>query len=593
MKKLLVLVCVQLLWSCNAQDYTVTFKVDMDNEVKNAVGITGNVSPLSKTKAYPLTDSDADGVYEATLNFRTSKKYVRFRFVNGENEELPGSDDRILWFKPQPQTATYTFNEFKYYNAKQLESLRYSPAEVKEDVAVLGAALTTIHPDLYRYLDSNSLTKELENLEKQINKQPNITNLFKEVSKFLAAVKCSHTFTNPWNQGPDVKRAIFFQPDKIPFTFQRIDRRLFLDKNGSENPDLKEGWEITSINGVSTVEILQKLSQYTTSDGNNFEKKLERLVVLQEDKFPLFDIFHPLEFGTNKTYSLVLTNPETKDTVTTKVAAVSKTHRTKKIIEKYRETKVDFSENWQFKMIDKEIGYLSMKSFAVQNKEFDWKGFLKGVFQKVNTSKASSFIIDIRDNEGGQLEVVEYLLIRLLQEPFHAPEMRSSVRYLEIPDTLEKYISTWSKFPYSFKGKFKEQKDGRYYLKSKYGAKAKTYQPHKDGFKGKVYLITNAQNSSATHQMATYASMIKGIQLVGGETGGNSQGLNGGFMFFLRLPNSKVEIDIPVIHMEIPLENGIREGRGMIPDIPISRQPTDFLKNRDAVLEELLATIRR
>ena len=238
MKKIHGLLCSILLWSCNAQDYTITFKVDLDNETTNNVGIKGNLAPLSNAKVYPLSDTDGDGIYEATIVFNTSKKNLKFKFVNGKNEELQGSDDRILWFKQEPLTVNYTFNEFNYYNAEQILSLSYSPEQIKEDVATLGAALSLIHPDIYRYLDSISFKDQLAGLETRINKNPNITNVYKEVSKFLAAIKCSHTFTNPWNQGPDVERALFYQPDKIPFTFQRIGRRLFLDKNGSENPDL-------------------------------------------------------------------------------------------------------------------------------------------------------------------------------------------------------------------------------------------------------------------------------------------------------------------------------------------------------------------
>ena len=111
-------------------------------------------------------------------------------------------------------------------------------------------------------------------------------------------------------------------------------------------------------------------------------------------------------------------------------------------------------------------------------------------------------------------------------------------------------------------------------------------------FRSKVYLMTSAQNSSATHQMATYASMIDGIQLVGSETGGNIKGLNAGMLFFLRLPNSKVEIDVPVISMEIPFEDAKNTDRGILPDIPLFNKPTDFLESTDTVLEELLLKIR-
>lgn len=592
MKRLPLVIVSFLFLSCNAQEHQITFRVDMTSESPKEVGLKGNVAPLAKDKIYPLSDGDGDGIYEATITFNTSKRNLKFRFVNGPTAELRGSDDRIVWFKPEPITVDYVFNEFQYYTDERIEKLKYSTNQIKEDIAVLGETLQYIHPNIYQYLDSVALQHELIGLEKTINQDPNITTVYKEVSRFLAKIKCSHTFTNPWNQGPDVEKALFFQPDKIPFTFKRIGKRIFLDKNASDNVDLIKGWEILKINDVSSEEIMTKLSEYVTSDGNNYEKKLERLVVLEEDKYPLFDIFYPLEFGKADKFELLLTNPVTQDTARTQVTSVSKTYRTKRLIEKYGEVKVSFADGWQFKILDGGIGLLSINSFAVQGKDFDWEAFLENVFVQLNAANAGHLIIDIRDNEGGQGEVAEYILERVLQKPLAIPAMQASVRYLTIPDRFKEYISTWSKIPYNFKGKYEYEENGRYFLKDKFSVKAQTYQPRKDGFKGKVYLITSPQNSSATHLMASYASLIDGMTLVGSETGGNVQGLNANFIFFLRLPNSRIEIDIPVIRMQVPLEQFKNRDGGIIPDIPLSNGPADFINDGDAVLEKLLNRVR-
>jgi hypothetical protein len=592
MKSFYFLAAFAVLLGCSAQEYQVTFKVDMASEEVKEVGIRGNVSPLSENKDYPLSDKNGDGIYEVTLTFKTSKKNLRFKFTNGESSELRGSDNRILWFKTEPLNAEYVYNEYLYHSPERIDELNYSATQIKEDVAVLSETIQYIHPNIYRYIDSVSLQKEFETLENVINQNPNITTVYKEVSRFLAKVKCSHAFTNPWNQGPDVKRGLFFQPDKIPFTFQRIGKRIFIDKNASDNELLKTGWEIDSINGTSTDEVLDRLAAYVTSDGNNYEKKLERLVVLEEDKFSLFDIFYPLEFGSPEVFDLSLSNTITGDTVRTTVSAVSKTYRTKKLIEKYGDIKVSFSDGWKFELLDGDIGLLSINSFAVQGKNFDWEEFLDSAFKELNNKQAQALIIDIRDNEGGQGEVAEYILERIIQKPLAVPAMQSSVRYLTIPESFEKHISTWAKFPYSFKGKYEYEENGRYFLKDKYSVEAQTYKPRKDGFKGKVYLITGPQNSSATHLMASYASIIDGVTLVGRETGGNVQGLNANFIFFLRLPNSRVEIDIPVVHMWVPLKELQNRDGGIIPDLPFEIDPKDLLNNRDTILEELLDIIR-
>lgn len=577
---------------CNAQDYTITFQVDVTSENIREVGLLGNVSPLSNKKAYPLSDGDGDGVYEATIQFNTSKKNVRFKFVNGEEMELQGSDDRILWFKPQHIKEKYTFNEYQFYSKGHIEKLNYSSQQIKEDVKVLGEVIQYIHPNIYRYRDSVLLGQDLLEFESKLLKNPNIVNVYKEVSKFMALVKCSHAFTNPWNQGPDIKRALFYQPDKVPFTFTRIGKHLFLDKNASESPALKKGMQLLKINNISTEDVMSKLSKYVTSDGNNDTKKLQRLLVTGEEKFALFDIFYPLEYGSHKSFKLLLQDPVSKETSEVTVAAMSKTKRTKILLERYGQLNVNFEDGWKFSVVDDTIGLLSINSFAVQEKDFDWEGFLERSFKELKTKTVPNLIIDIRGNEGGQEDVAKYILGKIVQKPLAVPAMNASVRYEVIPEDLKQYIATWDKFPYNFKGKYVKKENGRYHLKPKYTLKAQTFKPYKDGFRGKVFLITDASNSSATHLMASYASLIDGVTLVGEETGGNVQGLNAGYIFFLRLPNSRVEVDVPVMSMQVPLPGiGDRDG-GIQPDMPISKEPIDFLTGEDTVLKKLIKAIK-
>lgn len=578
--------------SCHAQSNTVTLKVDVNNlENVNTVSIRGNVKPLIQDKDYNLTDTNKDGIYEATFKFNTNKKNVSFKFlVNGEME-LEGADERKLWFKNTPLTKEYIFNEFNYFNKAQIEKLRYTDAQINEDIKVLKKIVQYVHPNVYKYRDSITLQNDFKLLELEMKKNPTLTNAYGAVSKFAAKIKCSHTFTNPWNQGTNMKKANFYQHDKVPFTFNRIGKRLFIDKNASDKSTLSKGLEILKINGIPSNEILTKLAAYITSDGNNYEKKLERLSVTGEEKFSMFDIFYSIEFGSKKEFVVLLKDINTKVETEVIVKAISKTNRTKLLIERYGKLDTSLRDGWNFDIIDNSTARLSIKSFAVQRNEFDWKGYLDNVFQQLNQKSISNFIIDIRGNEGGQGIVGQYILERVIQKPFKVNAMKSSVRYLEIPNEFKKHINTWEKFPYNFNGKIESEKNGRYYLKQKYSLKETIMKPKKNGYKGKVYLITDASNSSATHLMAMYAKQMEDITILGQDTGGNQMGTNGSFMFFLRLPNTKVELDIPVINMYIPTGKKPIDG-GVKPDIIIKKNVLDFSKGIDTELNTILNIIK-
>ena len=66
-------------------------------------------------------------------------------------------------------------------------------------------------------------------------------------------------------------------------------------------------------------------------------------------------------------------------------------------------------------------------------------------------------------------------------------------------------------------------------------------------FAGDVFVIVDASCSSATLQFAQIIQQNRLGLLAGESTGGNQRGINGGAFFFLRLPSSRIEIDVPLV----------------------------------------------
>jgi len=593
MKIALKILLSLFLLSCNAQEYLVTFRVDMrqEKDVQN-VALKGNISPLSWDKNYDLTDQNGDGIYEVTIPFKTSKRNLRFKFVKDGALELYGSDNRIVWFKEQPISKNYVFNEFNLHGKSQLEKLTYSETQIKEDVAILKETLEFIHPNLYTYRDSVLLEQDFKVLEREMLREPTLSNAYKAVSKFAANIKCSHTFTNPWNQGPDVKMVTFHQPDKIPFTFNRIGKRLFIEKNASENSQLKKGLEILSINGIATDTIMTHLVNYITSDGNNYEKRLQRLTLRGDSKFEMFDIFFSLEYPNEGSFLLELKDHTTNETQKISVQAMSKTKRTRILKQRYSDFGSSFEEGWKFNIIDTKSAQLKIMSFAIFSSDFNWKKFLDDAFKTLKSENIENLIIDIRGNEGGDTQVVEYILERIIDKNITVKLPRQTTVYRTIPEHLKKHISTWDKRPYDWGNKVKQLPNGRYQLKDIYAETSQSYKPKKGGFKGKVYLLTDAENSSATHIMATYVKQYQLATIVGQETGGNQKGLTGGYMFFHRLPNTRVELDIPVFSIKILKETATTRDGGIMPDVVVEKNVNDLVSGVDTELNKVLEIIK-
>ena len=115
-------------------------------------------------------------------------------------------------------------------------------------------------------------------------------------------------------------------------------------------------------------------------------------------------------------------------------------------------------------------------------------------------------------------------------------------------------------------------------------------KPHPKSFGGKTYLIVDPGNASAAFQFADYIQSNDLATVVGQSTGGNKQGINGGNYLFLSLPNSKVEVDIPIFFQS---QGSDRKDEGVIPDIQVKRQPGDLAAGSDREIETIIQTFKR
>ena len=73
-------------------------------------------------------------------------------------------------------------------------------------------------------------------------------------------------------------------------------------------------------------------------------------------------------------------------------------------------------------------------------------------------------------------------------------------------------------------------------------------------------------------------------------TGGNQRGINGGAFFFVRLPASGIEFDLPLIGYFPP---GLPPDAGLYPDVLVPRRPADIAAGRDAQMDAAVEWIGR
>jgi hypothetical protein len=109
-------------------------------------------------------------------------------------------------------------------------------------------------------------------------------------------------------------------------------------------------------------------------------------------------------------------------------------------------------------------------------------------------------------------------------------------------------------------------------------------------YHGKLYVIVDANNSSATFQFAQIVQRNKLGTLVGQPTGGSQQGINGGAFFFLRLPKSQIEMDLPLIG-SFPVAP--QPDAGLTPDVLVTPTLQDIIGRKDVEMARMLTDIRQ
>lgn len=459
-----------------------------------------------------------------------------------------------------------------------IESARISSRDLLEDLAILRQAYETLHPGLYRYNSKEHMDQQFEALAVEFGHDRTLAEAYLAISIFLAKVKCGHSYANFYNQEKSVVESLFKRPDRLPFYFRWLDKRMIVSRDFSGNPSLKPGVEILAIDGIAVADILDRLMKIARADGSNDAKRVSLLEVQGTDEWQTFDIFYSLFFPTTTpTRKLLLRESATGKPSTIEVPVLTHEERFAPL-KAAREAERGDGPVWSLDFVDNRLALLRLRTFALYNSKWDWKGFLTQSFAEIRRRGVKNLVIDIRGNEGG-LDVGDVLVDKLGGNGISRSAEQRLVRYRKTPKNLDPYLDTWDPSFKDWGNDAVDFKDGFFLLKDESVPKSPTAQP---AFQGKAFVLIDAANSSAAFQFAQVVQENKLGTLVGSPTGGNRRGINGGAFFFLRLPHSKIEVDVPLIG-RFPQKEA--PDVGILPDIAVVPNAENIARGIDAELD--------
>jgi hypothetical protein len=340
---------------------------------------------------------------------------------------------------------------------------------------------------------------------------------------------------------------------------------------------IRAGDEVEAFDGLSTARLLRRLLPLARADGHNDAKRLALMEVDGNGRFGAFDVYRPLVSAArgDGTVALQIAGQ------TVVVPAMTDAER--------QAGATDMGEDggWRFALADG-VATLTMPTWALYNSKWDWREFIAGCCDRLVTEKARGLAIDLRANEGGQ-DCGNVLLARLIDRPLTLPGYDRLVRYRKVPERLRPHLDTWDPSfadwgeaarPVSRPGFFRLVRDA--------GDEAPMIQPVGPRFTGKVAVLVSPTCSSATFEFAQAARQSGRAVLVGEPTGGNRRGINGGAFFFLRLPETGFEVDLPLIGQ---FPQTPQPDAGLVPDRLVMPTRADMVAGRDPALAEALRQV--
>lgn len=451
-----------------------------------------------------------------------------------------------------------------------------------DDMAVLRGALG-LHPGLYRYNTPREIEGGLMCLETALARAETRAERFVATQRFLSMIRCGHTQCNFYNQSDAVVAELFDRPTRVPFAFVWLGDAMVVTEDLSGTGKLAPGTRIVNLNGLPVSDILYRLLPLTRADGHNDGKRRTQLEMRNTDTYDYFDIYQgllmPPEGGVTR---LTAQAPDGRE-FAAEFPALGLTARQAMI--KVPEDDGNTTPLWTWEMRG-DVAVVTMPTWVMYNSKWDWEAWLDE--RLASLSGARGLVMDLRDNEGGN-ECGNAILSRLTDKDIQFPGYRQLVRYRETPAELNPYLDTWDR---SFRTIGVEAEDvggGFYQLPGK--TEETDFIPAKTPrLTVPVAALISPVCSSATFSFARRAKESGLVRLFGETSGGNLRGINGGAYFFVRLPQSGIEFDVPLIgyYPPSPLPDA-----GVDPDVFVPRTIADIAAGRDSCMDAAIDWVRR
>ena len=455
-------------------------------------------------------------------------------------------------------------SSFVNFKAKEVTFL--SKEEANFDFDLFIGALKEIIPDIYDYVSESDFEKFVTTKKEELNTQVHIRDFERVIVNTINIIRDSHL--SILSQSYSNKN-----PYKASISFGWLNDSLFVTRTTLDNSKYYKR-KISEVDGISADSLKKLIKTYIRSaDG----------YVVSVPEFALLTVGHLDYFlyGQNAASDHILNikfdNGEIKYFEGIKTSPSS-------CVPLFPDWKEFYLTNLYRKKylvdsLDKQTAYIGLSTFELNEVETDnIENFIREISQK----ETPNLIIDLRNNPGGYVSVLSKLFSFITQEPFYLGcytkvNKRGGYEYfshsLNYKDDTSILFPDYHKMP---------DRDGFYrYYRNEIQPDTTT------NYKGRVYVLTNERSFSASTDFAGLVKKYRRGVTVGRETGSTYHQLKSKMFTNLKLPNSNIDIKIPMVKtvFDTVVNNTFPWGRGVLPDYEVKLSLEELAyENGDTIL---------
>jgi hypothetical protein len=340
------------------------------------------------------------------------------------------------------------------------------------------------------------------------------------------------------------------------------------------------------------MEILKQLENISYYNGDGTNPNARKYYAIRE-----FRKLYYLWKGEEESFIVTYQKQGQNKSKTSKIEGQSVDFMEKMLEIRYPDVDEDTTGIVSYRVIDssQKVAMVDIRSFMYGLKDYgrstNFESETRKIFRKLEENKIENLILDLRGNSGGIIDYSIFFLRYFVNQPFEAYKIGFRDEGLQrLKQDYKKYDGYLAKEAASRLNKEFTVRDSDGYLESKYQQKQRPHDEFR--FNKNVYVLMNGGTFSAAALLVSKLHNMGVGTYVGMTCGGAYDGCSAAQFSTIKLPNTELEISLPLGRILYNVDAKKYNKPNLQPDFEVNLNTEDFLNNEDTVLKYTLNLIK-